>query len=333
MRIKAVVAAAVLAAAWTRGAPAHPGARPANSPPDFPAAPPTVTGAPAAGDPACEPRGTYTLCEFRDLGGRCGSGPVARAARDLGSLHAQDDRILLALAKAGVTLRFDPALVSALGGGALYDKERKALVLAGEGEYALYELAHAIDDVLQPDDRSLAAATLARIRLEKAEDSAGALAGLEIFLSGWDAQYFLSAGDADFLRAYKEYALRARAGDFKLSWADDDIRRLIETYMWAFAFHLDPEKTAALEAGAPFLSAWVRSSVERLAALDGLALFRTRLDAAFAGRRDPKSAALRRSLERGLELRLGRGEVPSFPTLADYCSAPDPFAVELPKAK
>jgi hypothetical protein len=148
-------------------------------------------------------------------------------------------------------------------------RERKTLVLADSGEHANYELAHAVDDILEPDNSKNLARTGRRLREEWQKDAENLLGGLEPFLTAYDSQYFQSAGSPEFLKAYQEYIRAVRAGRIKMSWAQDDISRLIETYMWAFGWALSEQHRDELARQAPALSRWVNDSLERLAALAG----------------------------------------------------------------
>lgn len=249
--------ALVLIAAPARGASARSGALAQLG---------AAAGALTPGD-SCALAGSHSLADLRALAARCPRSPFARAARDLSALDREDPRLLDNLGRAGIRLRIDSGAVAAAGGGALYLQDQKTLVLADSGEYALYELAHAVDDVLLPDDSRNLHKTLKRLREQRRQDPERLLPGLENFLTAWDSKYFETAHNPVFLEAYKEYIRQVRAGKIKMSWTQDDVTRLIETYMWAFGWYWEADKRAILAREAPLLHAWVQASLRRLGSL------------------------------------------------------------------
>ncbi len=228
---------------------------------------PLQTPAASAPPPACSLTQSYPICDLRALAAACGDSPFRRAALDLAALDREDPRLLLNLGRAGIRLRIDSAAVEGAGSAALYDRDNKTVVLSDSGEYSLYELSHAVDDILGADSLKNLQKTLGRMRGQRRQDSSGLLSGITDFLTAWDSQFFDTANSPEFLEAYKEYISQVRAGKIKMSWAQDDVTRLIETYMWAFGWYLTPEKRETLAREAPLLHAWVQSSLRRLASL------------------------------------------------------------------
>lgn len=230
---------------------------------------------------ACKPKGPYNLCQLRALSQSCGGENFFKDTwEDVAILERRDPRLPLNLAKAGSLVSYrDEAWLKKKSANALYHPITKMIILKANHIYNypfLYEAAHAVDDILERDNGLGFFTTLFRMHSQKNGDDARLLS--EVKWTASSAMLFLTAASLEFLEAYKEYIRHMKASGFKMSWSNDDIELLVETYMHAFVWYFNDTKNLAHRA--PLLYHWVESSVERLGSMSDAELFQARLTVA-----------------------------------------------------
>lgn len=278
-----------------------------------------------------DPGSAYSLCELKAQAQACPRSPFWQAYFGDGGLSILNEfnpKILLHLAKTGLLVNFDPT--AAQKGIAVYDPEKKVLLLPRGGRGAVWEAAHAVDDALMPDNAGNVSKAADMIAVHPSRDSWKNY--LDVQAATASAEFLESANSFQYFKAYAQYVRQRNEQDGlnmdEEARTDSDLTQPRETYMYAFKSYLYRDSREDLIRHAPLLYAWVKSSLTRFIEKDDMELFKARFDSSIywspdVGSRQEADALKKRVISR---MNMKMKGLPEFSTLDDYCTQrSDPF--------